>query len=368
MKHCLYTGSFKKSKTLLYLTLLTLPQITLADTTPEFSGALTVTRLMTNTDQVNDETIGVFDLDIEGTLPVGRWHIYVEGTTTSKSGKVTDTYGESYADAGAAVDRQGNGRIQISTAEYYVPLFGGELVAGLLYPSGFVESADWTNDETTLFISSSFVNIPTNGAPDYALGLGYNKALSDSLSINLLLSQAQGLSDLDAGYNTLFDELDDYFFSAELVWQYQELSVHLASWLSTLDQARFDTQTMDNNQGLNLSVAYQSPYGLLVARYGIANDRVSEAERFYGLSWQYQVDKFTFGLGTSKTEVSNILQASTALDDSNQTELYVKYHIIDSTSLTASWQKINHSGFAIADDNSVDPSPAIASVRVSYQF
>lgn len=66
----------------------------------ETSGAVTVTHLTSNEDAVASETLGIFDLDIEGQLSHGRFHFYIEGTTTSKAGKVTDAYGLSYADAG----------------------------------------------------------------------------------------------------------------------------------------------------------------------------------------------------------------------------------------------------------------------------
>lgn len=132
---------------------------------------------------------------------------------------------------GAAADDNGNGRIQLSGAEYYLPLSQGELVMGLLYPTGFTESTAWANDETTQFISSSFVNITTSGAPDYAFGLGYLSSISEPLTLSVLVSQAQGLGDRDGQYNALFDHFDDYFFAAELAWKKERLSVHLATWL-----------------------------------------------------------------------------------------------------------------------------------------
>lgn len=334
----------------------------------ESSGALTVTGLSANEDKVGSETIAVLDLDVEAQLNKGRFHLYIEGTSSSKPGKITDVYGESYADAGAAADKNGDGRVQLSSAEYYLPVGEGELVMGLLYPSGFTESADWTNDETTQFISSSFVNIPTSGAPDYAFGVGYIRPLDGNFTFSLLASQAQGLGDLDGQYSELFNEFDDYFFSAELAWQKDNLSVHVATWMSTLDDDTFIGQQQDNNKGVNVSVGYETDIGRVVLRYGVANEDVSEAASFWGVSWQQQVGDFTYGIGTSKTLVSDDLKLNEAVEDLNQSEIYVKYQVIESMHVTWSMQKIDHSGFTLEADSDIEPSPAIMAARLSYEF
>ncbi|REL27605.1 hypothetical protein DXX93_14260 [Thalassotalea euphylliae] len=331
----------------------------------ELSGALTGFYLTTSADDVNSEFIGVLDADIEGQLPIGRWHMYVEGTSSSKAGKVTATYGEALADAGGAADEDGDGRIQISSLEYYLPLGKGELVAGLLYPSGFTESGDWSNDETTQFISSAFVNIQTSGAPDYALGLGYTGQIDEQLSYSFLLSQAQGLGDLDARYSTLFDELDEYFTSAELVWQYQQLTIHGALWISSLDIEAFDGG-MDNNAGGHLTLAYQTDVGQFLFRYGLANEDVSEIDAFYGVSWQQQVDRWAFGLGYSQSMVSSELNTNNELDDISQFEAYAKYQVLDNVHLTGSIQHIENSGFG--DLGEIETEPTIVTLRASFEF
>ncbi len=336
--------------------------------TVESSGAFTLTGLSTNADNVGSETIGVLDLDVEGKLNRGRFHLYIEGTTSSKAGKVTDIYGESYADAGAAADRNGDGRIQLSSAEYYLPVGEGELVMGLLYPSGFTESADWTNDETTQFISSSFVNIPTSGAPDYALGVGYIRPLAENFTFSVLVSQAQGLGDLDGQYSDLFDEFDDYFFAAELAWQQDNVSVHVATWMSTLDDDTFIGNEQDNNRGVNVSVGYETGLGQVVLRYGMANEDVSDAASFWGISWQQDLGNFTYGIGTSKTQVSDDLKRNEPLEDLTQSEIYVKYHVIENMHLTWSVQRIDHSGFTLEADTEFEASPSIMAARLSYEF
>lgn len=330
------------------------------------NGAVTLSYLNANQSNVDSEAIAILDLDLDGQLSSGRWHVYLEGTSSSKAGKVTSIYGEAYADAGAAADENGNGRVQLSSAEYYHSVAGGEVVVGLLYPSGFTESADWSNDETSQFIGSSFVNIQTSAAPDYALGIGYIKPLSDNVTISTLVSQAQGLGDLDSRYSSLFDELDDYFITTELSYQQDNLSVHLAAWHSTLAQPLLTGSSTDRNQGLNISLGYQTQVGQFVVKYGTANDKVSSADEFYAVSLQQSLDIFHYGVGISKTTVSRHQQ--TEADDLLQTELYGSYLVNPDFNITLSIQKLSHSGFDLLDDNKIDSSPYISTVRATYQF
>lgn len=327
----------------------------------EVSGAVTAFYLNTPEDHVGSEFIGVLDVDVEGKIGAGRWHMYVEGTTTSRSGKVTDTYGESLADAGGASDDDGDGRVQISTLEYYLPVAGGELVMGLLYPSGFTESGDWSNDETSQFVSSSFVNIQTSGAPDYAFGLGYMAALTDNLSTSILISQAQGLGDLDARYSTLVDEWDDYFISTELVWSQTQYTVHASIWASTLKD-----DEGDKNYGVNLSASYGCKLGTLIARFGLANEDASDISHFAGLSLQKSWNKWGFGAGVSRSWASDELAKVESVDDTTQLELYAKRALSDHFHVTGSVQHIQNSDLGRV--SGVDDDPTIATLRASYEF
>lgn len=332
----------------------------------DISGAVTLSHLDSSADDVKTENIGVVDIDIEKQWAKGRWHVYIEGTSSTESGAVTDIFGESYADAGAAADSDGQGRFQISNFEYYYPIGEGELVIGLLYPSGFTESGDWTNDETTQFMSSSFVNIQTSGNPDYALGVGYSAPLAEGWSYNLLVSQAQGLGDLDGNYGTLFNEMDEYFVSAELVWNVDDLAIHANLWTTTLDSETFTDANSDSNSGINLSLGYDHSTGLWVVRYGTANKDVSEVEQFWGVSWQREFGNWAFGLGTSKSFVSSAYQVVENVGDLKQHEAYARFNVSDNMHVTASYQKISNSAFGLAVSEEVDPS--IISIRASLEF
>ena len=338
----------------------------------EISGAVSTFYLTSSDDKVEDDFIAVLDVDAEGQLANGKWHIYIEGTSTSKPGKVTSIYGESLADAGGAADGDGNGRIQISTAEYYHPIGEGELVVGLIYPSGFTESADWANDETTQFLANSFVNIQTSGAPDYALGIGYLGKIDSQISYSMLLSQAQGLGDLDGNYSTLFDELDDYFFASELVFQVDNIAFHTSLFASTLAQETFTTGNesagSNKNYGINLSVGIESQLGHFLLRYGYANQQVNEMSDFIGLSWQQSFDTWAFGLGLSHSIVSDKFEAvsQAQLKNTTQFEGYVKYHGFEHFHLTAAIGRINHSAFGQTD--AINSQPNILTLRASYEF
>jgi hypothetical protein len=331
----------------------------------EVEGALSAFWQHAFDEEVSDDAIAVLDLSMQGALGNGSWHLYVEGTTTSRDGRVTAIYPESLADAGGAADEDGHGRIQISGLEYHAPLGEGELILGLIYPSGFTESADWANDETSQFVSTSFVNIQTTDAPDYALGLGYITPLTTNLKLSLLLSQAQGLGDLDAKYSTLFDNLDDYFYAAELAWSLDNVSINAAIWLNSLQRPAITGDGEESNWGANLSIGHNSDWGLILLRLGLANDEVSEAEGFWGLSWQYDINDWTLGVGASQTLLNDQLHEATT-DHVNHYEMYLKYALTEALQMTFSIQQIENSGFM--SQGQYKPDPKVFTVRLSYGF
>lgn len=84
------------------------------------SGALTLFYQNTSASNVRNEQILVLDLDINQRQDSGEWHIYIEGTSTSRNGRVSASYPDSIADAGGASDAAGEGRLQVSILEYSV--------------------------------------------------------------------------------------------------------------------------------------------------------------------------------------------------------------------------------------------------------
>ncbi len=322
--------------------------------------------------EVGNELTTVLDLDVNIKRGPGEWHIYVEGTSTGKDGKVAAVYGDALADAGGAADTDGRGRIQISMLEYYYEVGGGTLIAGLLYPSGFAETGDWTNDETSQFISSPFVNISTIGAPDYAVGIGFQKEADESsVGWSLLASQAQGLGDLDGSYHELFSSVDDdLFLNAEMNWLVAGLDVRVGVWHNDADHDNLNGDgDTDANSGYNVSVAKAfDDQHLLVLRYGAADEDVSEVENFIGLSYQYTGENISAGLGYAVQYASSDLEDSdpAAVEDSRFVEAYVKYQMVPDLYLTGSVQQVKDSGLGLSDAE--DDSASIFTLRLSKEF
>ncbi|MBA1333320.1 hypothetical protein QQ73_20495, partial [Candidatus Endoriftia persephone str. Guaymas] len=89
---------------------------------------------------------------------------------------------------------------------YAISLASGELVAGLIDASSFLDASEVANDETAQFLGAGFVNNPTIEFPDYSLGAVWHyDATVDHPGLTLLLSSSHGLADNDGKYDQLFD-------------------------------------------------------------------------------------------------------------------------------------------------------------------
>ena len=118
---------------------------------------------------------GLASVDIVATLRTGngRWLLYVEGETSPRSQGVSSLLPEANQDAGTAVDRDDNGRLQVSELNYLWNLGESALAMGLLNPAGPVDNSDVANNEASEFLAKTLVNNPTIAFPDYALGMVY---------------------------------------------------------------------------------------------------------------------------------------------------------------------------------------------------
>ena len=146
--------------------------------------------------------------DLVTTLPTGngKWVIYVEGNTSPRTDGVSSLLGEANADAGSAMDRDGNGRLQVSEVHYFQPLGEGLLVSGLLDVTASLDTSEVANDETSQFLSSTLAGNPTIGFPDYRLGVGYNRETGEDQGYSLSLTSCHGLTDNpNASYSQLID-------------------------------------------------------------------------------------------------------------------------------------------------------------------
>jgi porin len=142
--------------------------------------------------------VASFDLFLKASLLRGTVHLYVEGNTTPFHDGVSRRIPEANTDAGTALNRSGEGRIQVSELRLIWPIFQGSHVhLGLLDATGFLDVSQIANDENLFFLGGPFVNNPTIEFPDYALGAGLDGGLTDNgkLCYAVILTSSNGLAD-----------------------------------------------------------------------------------------------------------------------------------------------------------------------------
>jgi len=316
----------------------------------------------------------LFDsVDIVATIPTvhGQWLLYVEGNTSPQPRGVSSLYAEANQDAATAVDRDGHGRLQVSSLHYLWYLGHNALALGLINPAGPIDNSEVANNETNQFLATTLVNNPTIAFPDYALGMVcFFKPEHSPLDLTFLLSSSQGLGD---NPNKSYSELVDVgasgkgaFAVAELVWKQAQQAWRGGIWLQTAANAYLDgSGNTANNYGFYFSTDHRvGEYGLNL-RLGLANPKVSEAAQFVGLAVDRALGKSHAGIGYTYTFVSSA--AGTGKGDRTQVEAYYRVDLSKALSLTPSLQKIHNSGFATTSAI-IDRDVNVISVRTSYVF
>ncbi|MDT8384468.1 MAG: carbohydrate porin [Gammaproteobacteria bacterium] len=314
--------------------------------------------------------------DLLTTLPAGagKWVIYIEGNTSPRSDGASSLLGETNADAGSALDRDGNGRLQVSEAHYFHPLNGGLLVSGLLDVTSSLDSSEVANDETSQFLSSALVNNPTIGFPDYSLGVVYNREIGEDRGYSLALTSSHGLADNPhASYAQLLDVDADgkgLFAAAEGQWPLDGTRLHAGAWVNTADHTRLDGGSgTRQNYGLYLTVDGRLATGQWNLRAGLANDQVSPASRFLSAALETplrQINRASLGLGVAYTGLSSEL-ATPGQDDTLHAEAYLRLSPREDVTLTPALQWLRNSGFD-ASGATVDAQQLLLSLRLNYTF
>lgn len=336
-------------------------------------GGLSVTLQHADASGVDNDLFGSFDL--VSILPAGEGEvvIYVEGNTSPLTDGVASQFEEANADVGSALDRDGRGRFQVSEF-YYARQFGEHgLIVGLLDPAASLDTSEVANDETAQFLGASFVNNPTIGMPDYTLGIAYHlDSLQARPGIILMATSSHGLGDNpNASYSELVDVHDDgkgSFLAAEVDGQLGKVSWRLGVWFNSADHDYLDgSGKTGSNQGAYLNtdldldaVITQSKLNL---RIGMADEKVSTAANFFGLSLEAPMANNTLGVGLARTGASSKAGSNTA--DMHQAEVYVRFDLSDAFHVTPSLQWLENSGLM---ENEEDKSTIITSLRASYGF
>lgn len=337
----------------------------------EVQAGATFTFQSSNDSRLEEE--GLLSVDLTAEVPVGQGKLltYVEGNISPRQGGISSLVEEVNGDAGSALDAQGKGRLQVSEIHYTQRIGVNTFTMGILDPDCRLDNSEIANDETSQFLSNSFVNNPTIAFPDYTLGgcMHIHQGLAP-YGLNVLVTSSHGLADNPGrSYSELFDvgaNGKGVFSGVELYRQTAYGVWRAGFWHNTADNEHVDgSGRLDDNYGIYLNGDYiRGNYGLNL-RLGIASEDVSYAAGFASLALQRQLDSATLGVAAGYTGVSD--EADNTKDDISQLELYYRFSMNDSLAVTPSVQWVKNSGFD-SDDSSVESDLVVCSLRISMVF
>jgi hypothetical protein len=337
----------------------------------QVEGGFTVTAQSASDARIHDELLTSFDLVAEIPNGPGQWIAYVEGNLSPRLNGVSSVLGEVNGDAGTALDGDGKGRLQVSVLHYSREFGENSMTIGLLNPACVLDSSDVANDETSQFLSHSFVNNPTIAFPGYTLGTCVHfEQGKTGPGFNLLITGSHGLADNpNASYSELVDlgaEGKGVFLGGELYLETARSMWRLGVWKSTADAAYLDgSGNIGHNYGAYLTTDHRIGDSIINVRLGMANDEVSEAASFASVALETPLTGHIFGIGVAQTGVSDKLGNGT--DDTRQAEAYLRFRVNEDILVTPSVQWIENSGFDNTGAN-YDKRITVYGARATYVF
>lgn len=334
-----------------------------------FDGGLVVVGQASDADEADAEVTASLNLLTRLEMGPGAWMLFVEGNTSPRSGGVSAALPEVNSHAGSALDRDGNGRLQVSEFVYVVPIRAGGVAVGLVDVTAYLDASEVANDEGSQFLAAALVNNPTVGFPDYTLGGVYARLpAGEGPGWVLAVTGSNGLADNpDASYTQLVDVSahgKGVFSALELQWQHALDVYRLGGWWSTADHEALHGSGSDlDSRGVYLSADWMWGSAGLNLRAGWARESISEAARFVAVALRLRADVGVFGAGWAWTGASDGL--GDGAEDTHQTEVYLRMELAHDLHLTPSVQWIQHSalGGSPAGDDAF-----VGSLRVGVTY
>lgn len=302
------------------------------------------------------------------------WTLYVEGSTSPNDDTVAAVLAETNADAGSALDSNGNGNLQISELHYTHQQPAYTAVTGLIDVTGFLDLSSVANDESEQFLNSQLVNNPTIEFPDYTLGFAYHyESHKGQPGLSMVLAGSHGLADNDdISYSQLLDvtaEDKGFFVAVETYQDRKHNTVRAGLWINNANHLTFNSNKIDaRNYGWYATADFMLGQGMLNVRVGQANDEVSEMEGFVSSAYLWSSGFYKLGIGITYGKVSDKLQQiDTSLDDQYQFEAYTRIHIDKDWHITPSLQWIHNSGFDHSETH-YDSDVIVAGIRLNWVY
>ena len=337
-----------------------------------FEGGVTITGQFSNAKRVNNEILASFDLFGNTSLGDGQLSVYLEGNLSPSMRGIASQIGIANADAGSALDRNDNGRLQLSELHYLWPIQNSELYLGLIDPTRFLDSSDIANDETQQFIGAGFVNNPLIDFPDYTLGLAYHYVAGDDQpGFVMMLSSSHGIADNpNRSYRQLiqlFDQDKGMFAGAELYYPWRNFKFRTGLWLNSASKQRIDkAQSNAKNYGVYTSIDAVSGDHQWNLRYGYTNPDITTSNHFAAMTYQYQYKQATLGLGLAHQRTTHKTSDYTN-QPNTQAELYLRINPISGLSITPSIHYL-HGKSSSQNTQQLSKHNWVAGLRLSYYF
>ena len=329
-----------------------------------WEGGVTTTYQYADDDRVDPEFTASADLFATIPRSRGEWFFYIEGSTSPDRNGVSSLYPTANADAGSVLNRDGDGGLQISEANYTFFLDKqSTLMFGLIDPSAWLDRSRITNDENTHFLNGSFVNNATIEFPDYTLGgvLRWEQS-ANRPEMTFVIASSDGIADLpDRSYQDLLNLTANEraaFVGFGAGWLREATTFRLGAWLRTGDHAVFGAPgESDQNYGAYGVFGWQSGSNAINFRMGFANQDVSVATFFSALAYQRESRFGLFGLGLARTGLSNSFRQAD-LVNVTAAEMFFRVPLGgDHGHITPSIQLVENPGFDTS--GSTNPSSAI---------
>ncbi len=338
----------------------------------EASGSLILTYQDINSNSIDDEFQSSADLFIVKQSESSGWTTHFEITTSSRNNAISGKLVEANADAGSALDKDNNGRLQLSEVYYQLGTENNQSwVFGLVDVSGFFEQSRIASDETTQFLGASFVGNPTIEYPDYTLGVVYEQPIENGITIRAALAGSNGISDnAERSYSQLLSVADSHkgaFAVTSVSWKSELWLLRTGGWINTADHTtvKGDKNNIENYGGYFL-FGYKQNNHALNFRLGMANKEVSRAATFTSVAYQFEHHNTTLGLGMARSFLSSE-EVNSLLGDVTQYEIYLRQKLSSKFFLTADFQIIDNSDFGV-EDLTRDQSLEVWGIRTSYLF
>ena len=339
-----------------------------------WGGGVTAVYQVADDDQVDPELTASADLLFTVPRSTGEWLIYIEASSSPAAEGISALYPTANADAGSALNKDGDGGVQISGFNYTFRIKDDRtLRVGLINPSAWLDRSTIANDENKQYLNGSFKNNATIEFPDYTLGGVFRWSGSESRpEVSLVVASSDGKADVpDRSYQDLLKLTSDergVFLGIDAGWLRERTSMRLGAWLRSDDHVvAGSTDETDMNYGVYGVLDWRSGVNAMNIRLGLANEDVSVATRFAAIAYQRQTRLGQLGLGIARTVIANNFRQGD-LDNTSAAELYFRIPVAAGRGhVTPSIQHVENPGFNTSG-STASSSAIVAGARFHWTF